>query len=359
MKKITRLVSILSALAILVSLAACGGGSATTPPPAGQPAAPASSAPDASSPPTGEVVYNWKVAHVASPDNPYNLGLLYMAELLKERSNGAIQLDVFPSSQLGGERDILEGLQFGSIDMAVVSTAPVANFSDSFYVFDLPYLFSDLDTTYEVLDGEIGASLMSDIEKDGFIGLSYWQNGFFNIITQNPVVHPTDLTNMKIRAFENPIHQSYFKLCGANPIPMAWGEVYTALQNKTVDGCTTSFTFIYNTKLDEVAKHVAVTHQVYAVAPLLMSKITWDSLPADIQELVMECSIEARDYEREICNSTEEDQIKELRDNGMTITEVDMDEWAEFMQPVYDEFVPSLISQELVDSIKAVTYPEG
>lgn len=355
MKKLTRLVSILCALALMFSLAACGGGTtASTAPSKAPDSGNSGNSGDAT---TGEVIYNWKVAHVATPDNPYNLGLLYMADLLKERSNGAIQLDVFPSSQLGGERDILEGLQFGSIDMCVVSTAPVANFSDTFYVFDMPYLFTDLETTYEVLDGEIGQNIMKDIEKDGFVGLTYWQNGFFNIITQDPVVHPTDMTGMKIRAFENPIHQSYFKLCGANPIPMAWGEVYTALQNKTVDGCTTSFTFIYNTKLDEVAKHVAVSHQVYAVAPLLMSKITWDSLPTDIQELVMECAIEARDYERELCNSSEAEQIEALKAAGMTITEIDMEEWAEFMQPVYDEYVPSLISQDLVDSIKAITQP--
>lgn len=354
MKKPSRLVALLLACVMLSALAGCGGSGASPS------AAPASAAPASAAPTSGGTAatptYVWKCAHVASPDNPYNLGLLKMAELLKERSNGAIQMDVFPSSQLGGERDILEGLQLGTIDVCLVSTAPVANFSKSFYVFDLPYLFSDLDSTYEVLDGDIGQTLLKDIEKDGFIGLSYWQNGFFNIITTNKeIVHPTDLSGMKIRAFENPIHQSYFKLCGANPIPMAWGEVYTALQNKTVDGCTTSFTFIYNTKLNEVAKNVSVTHQVYAVAPLLMSKSTWDTLPADIQQLVIECGDEARDYERDMCNSSEADQIEALKELGMSINEVDQSEWAEFMQPVYDEYVPSLIPTDLVDSIKAIT----
>ncbi len=352
MKKQSRLVALLLACVMVFALAACNGGSNSSAPP---------SAPGGESPaPGGNNVtptYVWKFAHVASPDNPYHIGLLKMAELLNERSGGAIQMDVFPSSQLGGERDILEGLQLGTIDGCLVSTAPVANFSESFYVFDLPYLFTDLDSTYEVLDGEIGQSILKEIEKDGFIGLSYWQNGFFNIITTNKeIVHPTDMSGMKIRAFENPIHQSYFKLCGANPIPMAWGEVYTALQNKTVDGCTTSFTFIYNTKLDEVAGNVAITHQVYAVAPLLMSESTWSTLPADIQQLVIDCGNEARDFERDLCNSSEAEQIAELRKLGMSINEVDKAEWAEFMQPVYDEYVPSLIPAELVDSIKAITH---
>lgn len=354
----------IAACMAVMSLTACGSGSSgqaqTTA--AAQTAAAATTAeaaaPEAGggSETTGEVIYNWKAAHVASPDNPYNLGLIYMADLLKERSNGAIQLDIFPSSQLGGERDILEGLQFGSIDMCISSTAPIANFADSFYVLDLPYLFTDIDTTYEVLDGEIGDSMFQDIESSGFIGLSYFQNGFFNMITQDEVIHPTDFAGMKIRSFENPIHQSYFQLCGANPIPMAWGEVYTALQNKTVDGCTTSFTFIYNTKLDEVAKHVALTRHVYAAAPLLMSKITWDGLPDDIKQIVKECAIEARDYEREICNSTEEEQKAELQEKGMQIHEIDTAEWEEFMKPVWDEYVPSTISQELFDSIYEITH---
>ena len=300
--------------------------------------------------------YVWKAAHVLAPDHPYNTGLLYMAELLNKKSNGEIQMDVFPSSQLGGERDILEGLQLGTIDLCVVSTAPVANFSKTFYVFDLPYLFTDLKTTYEVLDGEIGKSLLGDIAKDGFTGLGYWQNGFFNIITQNKVVHPKDLAGMKIRAFENPIHQSYFKLCGANPIPMAWGEVYTALQQRTVDGCTTAFEVIYTSRLQEVAKHVAVTHQVYAVAPCLMSQITWDGLPDNIKQLVRECEEEARNWMRDQCNSKEPERIKALQAEGMTVTEVDKDEWAKFMEPVTAEYVPSLIPADLVAKIKAITY---
>ncbi len=305
---------------------------------------------------SAQAKYVWKAAHVLAPDHPYNTGLLYMAKLLKERSNGEIQMDVFPSSQLGGERDILEGLQLGTVDVCVVSTAPVANFSKIFYVFDLPYLFTDLKTTYEVLDGEIGVSLLNEIAKDGFVGLGYWQNGFFNLITQDRVQHPKDLSGMKVRSFENPIHQSYFKLCGANPIPMAWGEVYTALQQRTVDGCTTAFEVIYTSKLQEVAKHVAVTHQVYAVAPCLVSQITWDPLPDDVKKLVRECEEEARHWMREQCNSKEPERIKALQEAGMTIVEVDQDEWAKFMAPVTDEYVPSLIPADLVARIKAITY---
>lgn len=339
MKKVKRYLSLLMAIAMILCLAACGGSGDN------------GEGGDA----TGTIVL--KAANVASENNPYNLGLRYMADLVKERSNGTIQIDVYPNSALGGEREILEGMQLGTVDMCVVSTAPVANFSEAWYVFDMPYLFTDLETTYEVLDGEIGKELGDMLKDSGFVNLAYWQNGFFNIITKEQVIHPQDLSGMTIRCFENPIHSAYFSLCGANAVPAPWGEVYTMLQNGTIDGCTTSYTFIYNTQLDEVAGYVANTHQVYAVAPLMMSTTAWNKLSAEQQQIIMDCAAEARDYERSQCNDSEEQQMAELTEKGMVLSDVDRNEWAEFMAPIKDQFVGDgkYISNELYDSIKAIT----
>ena len=341
MKRVKRYLSLLMAIAMILCLAACGGSGDTG---------------DANNGGEGGTIV-LKAANVASESNPYNQGLRYMADLVKERSNGTIQIDVYPNSALGGEREILEGMQLGTVDMCVVSTAPVANFSQAWYVFDMPYLFTDLETTYEVLDGEIGKELGDLLKDSGFVNLAYWQNGFFNIITKEQVIHPQDLSGMTIRCFENPIHSAYFSLCGANAVPAPWGEVYTMLQNGTIDGCTTSYTFIYNTQLDEVASYVANTHQVYAVAPLMMSTIAWNKLSADQQQLIMDCAAEARDYERSQCNDSEEQQMTELTEKGMVLSDVDRDEWAEFMAPIKDQFVGEgkYISDELYDSIKAIT----
>lgn len=341
MKKVKRYLSLLMAIAMILCLAACGGSGDTG---------------DANNGGEGGTIV-LKAANVASESNPYNQGLRYMADLVKERSNGTIQIDVYPNSALGGEREILEGMQLGTVDMCVVSTAPVANFSQAWYVFDMPYLFTDLETTYEVLDGEIGKELGDMLKDSGFVNLAYWQNGFFNIITKEQVIHPQDLSGMTIRCFENPIHSAYFSLCGANAVPAPWGEVYTMLQNGTIDGCTTSYTFIYNTQLDEVAGYVANTHQVYAVAPLMMSTIAWNKLSADQQQIIMDCAAEARDYERSQCNDSEEQQMAELTEKGMVLSDVDRNEWAEFMAPIKDQFVGEgkYISTELYDSIKAVT----
>lgn len=340
MKTMKRYFSLLMAIAMILCLTACGSD------------ATADGGNDADS---GTIVL--KAANVASESNPYTVGMRYMADLVKERTGGAVQIDVYPNSALGGEREILEGMQLGTVDMCVVSTAPVANFSEAWYVFDMPYLFTDLETTYEVLDGEIGTELGDMLKDSGFINLAYWQNGFFNIITKEQVIHPEDLNGMTIRCFENPIHAAYFSLCGANAVPAPWGEVYTMLQNGTIEGCTTSYTFIYNTQLDEVAGYVANTHQVYAVAPLMMSSTAWNKLSAEQQQIIMDCAAEARDYERGLCNDSEAEQMAELTEKGMVLSDVDRDEWAKFMEPIKDQFVGDgkYISTELYDSIKAIT----
>lgn len=338
MKKIRRYFSLLMAIAMILCMTACGGNGGS----------------DAGS---GDGTIVLKAANVASESNPYTVAMRYMADMVKERTNGAVQIDVYPNSAMGGEREILEGMQLGTVDMCVVSTAPVANFSEAWYVFDMPYLFTDLETTYEVLDGEIGAELGEMLKDSGFVNLAYWQNGFFNIITKEQVIHPEDLNGMTVRCFENPIHSAYFSLCGANAVPAPWGEVYTLMQNGTIDGCTTSYTFIYNTQLDEVAGYVANTHQVYAVAPLMMSTLAWNKLTAEQQQIIMECAAEARDYERGLCNDSEAEQMAELTEKGMVLSDVDRDEWAEFMAPIKDQFVGEgkYISDELYDSIKAIT----
>lgn len=300
--------------------------------------------------------YVFKAAHVLATDHPYHTGLVYFAEKLKEKSNGQIQVDVFPSGQLGGERDMIEGLQFGIIDFALVSAAPLANFSQDFYVFDLPYIFTDKETTYEVLDGEIGQGLMKKLEKEGIIGLDFWENGFFTIFTKNKVLKPEDMKGLTIRCMENALHQSLFKSVGANPVPMPFPEVYTALQNGTVDGGTSAIALIYTTKFNEVADYIAMTNQVYAAAPLLMSKIKWDKLPEDVQNLIQECSIEGRDFMRQELTDNEQSQKSELEKLGMEINDIDMEEWIKATEVVYKEFVPSKIPQELVDSIKEITY---
>lgn len=300
-------------------------------------------------------VFTLKAGHVLQTDHPYHLGLVKFSELAKEKSNGRIDIQVFPASQLGNERDMIEGLQMGSVDISLTATAPVANFASDLLVFDLPYLFRDKEHAYKVLDGDIGKNLFSNLEANGLIGLEFLESGFFVLQNNSKEIQtPEDVVGMKIRTMENAVHMDFFTEIGANATPMAFGEVFTALQNKTLDGGINSLGVIYSTKFHIPAPYITLTQQVYAPSPLMISKKTYDELPEDLQQVIREAATEARDYEREQNAIIEQDILKKMKDEGCIITEVSIDEWSNAVEGVYDNFIPSKINAELVNEIKAV-----
>src|SRR5699024_5676593 len=170
-------------------------------------------------------------------DHPYTKGLEEFSRLVSEKSDGQVTVDHFHSSQLGDERDMIEGLQLGTLEMALVSTAPLSSFTKDFLVFDLPFIFEDSQAARNVLDGEIGEELFEKLDDQFIIGLAYWENGFRSVSnSRGPVEKPEDMKGLKIRTMENPVHMASFRAMGASPTPMAFGELFTALQQKTIDG---------------------------------------------------------------------------------------------------------------------------
>lgn len=339
MRSNKKYIVILSLLLIMCLVTACGGDKAATP----------------TTEKPADKVYTLKAGHVLASDHPYHLGLLKMAEIMAEKSNGRIRMDVFPSSQIGNERDLIEGMQMGTIDVSLVSTAPLAGFVNEFLAFDLPFLFKDRATALKVLDGEIGQNSLKQIEANNLVGLAFWENGYFNINNSKKAVkNPSDMKDLKIRTMENAIHMSTFKALGANPIPMAWGEVFTALQQSAIDGCTLTPTSFWTSKLQDAnQKYLTVTHHVYIPAPLLMSKKTYDALPDDLKAIVKEAANAARDYERELSAKVDSEYMAKIKGAGVQIIEVDQAEWQKALQPVYAEYVPSKIPQAFIDKIQA------
>lgn len=310
-------------------LVGCGGGS-------GEPATSDGAANDGNA---ARPTMNLKVGHVLAPDHPYQLGLEKFAELVAEKSDGRITIDVFHSSQLGGEREMIEGLQLGTLDMTIVSTAPLAGFANSFLVFDLPFIFQDRDSAYEVLDGPIGTEILGTLDSVGIKGLCFWENGFRHVTNSKlPVKLPQEMDGMKIRTMENKIHMSSFRVLGADPTPMAFGELFTALQQKTVDAQENPIPIIYTSNFYEVQDYLSLTGHFYAAAPLLISKSLWDSLSPEDQEIIMESALEAQDYERGLIRQMDEECIELLKEKGMEVIEVDKQAWFEAMQPVYEEY---------------------
>jgi len=347
MKKYSKKINLALALVLCLTMILTGCGQKTEAPAAGTTSSETAAA-DAGK------VFVLKAGHVLQTDHPYHLGLLKMAEIAKEKSGGRIEIQVFPASQLGNERDLIEGLQLGSVDISLTATAPVSNFSPELLVFDLPYLFKDKAHAYKALDGEIGKSLFAKLEDDGLIGLEFFESGFFVLHTnQEGIKTPDDVKGMKIRTMENVAHMGFFTALDASATPMAFGEVYTALQNKTIDGAINSLAVIYSNKFFIPAPYFTMTNQVYAPSPVMISKKTYDSLPTDLQQIIREAAAEARDFERQQNTEMEKTIIEKMKAEGCTFYDVDQAEWsAAVVDKIYGELVPSKIDPEMVKKIQ-------
>ena len=269
----------------------------------------------------------------------YHSGAVHFKEQVEKYTDGRVRVDIFPSSQLGNERAMVEGVGMGFLEMCIVSTGPLPNFSPDFMIFDLPYIFKNRDEAFKAMDGEIGADILKSLEPMGIKALGFWENGFRHISNnKKSIIHPGDVKGMKIRTMENPIHQATFKTLGATPTPMAWGEVFVALQQGVIDGQENPLVIVYTTKLYEIQKHISLTGHFYSPAVFMISKQLFDGFPKDIQDAIVKAEKEARDYERQFSAQLDEQLVESLKNEGVAFADVDKDEWKNACAPVYDQF---------------------
>jgi tripartite ATP-independent transporter DctP family solute receptor len=280
-----------------------------------------------------------KLGHAVAPVHPYHLGAVRFSELVAQRTGGKVKVEVYPSTQLGNERDMVEGLQLGTIDLVVTSTGPVGGFVPKMFVVDLPFLFRDRDHAYKVLDGPIGRDLLSALSAKSIRGLAFWENGFRQITNNvRPIEKPADLKGIKIRTMENKVHLAAFRAFGASPTPMAWSEVYTALQQRTIDGQENPIAIIHDHKLYEVQKYLALTGHFYSPALLLMSEKSFNRLSKDVQKIMVDTALECAQYERNLLRESEAQQLETLKAKGMQVTVPNKKPFQDAAAPVYKEF---------------------
>jgi tripartite ATP-independent transporter DctP family solute receptor len=284
--------------------------------------------------------FSLRLGHAVPEENAYHYGATKFSELVEAKTNGDVHIDVFPNNQLGtGERDLIEGLQLGTVDVYVGSTGPMGGFEKKFLLFDFPFLFRDKKHVYSVLDGEIGQHIMSLLEVKGMRGLAWMENGFRNLTNAKVSVNGVeDVKGLKIRTMENKVHMAMWRVLGVDPTPMAWSEVFTALQQGTIDGQENPIPVIYTSKLFEVQKHLALTRHVFSPAMIVVSKTVFDSLPEEYKTIFQEAAQEAALYEREVCDKMENDFIDALRQNGMEVTTPNLAPFQEACKSVYEEF---------------------
>jgi TRAP-type transport system periplasmic protein len=294
-----------------------------------------------------------KLGHAVAPEHPYHLGAVRYSDLVAQRTKSKVKIDVYPSTQLGNERDMVEGLQLGTIDLVVTSTGPLGGFVPRMFVVDLPFLFRDREHAYKVLDGPIGRELLDAFSAKGIKGLAFWENGFRQMTNSvRPIEKPEDLRGIKIRTMENKVHLSAFRAFGASPTPMAWSEVYTALQQKTIDAQENPIAIIYFQKIYEVQKYLALTDHFYSPTPLLMSLKAFNNLPKNFQKIMLDTAMECATFERNLLRDNEAKQLAEIKAKGMQVTLPNKKPFQDAVVPVYKEF-ESQFGKETIDRIIA------
>lgn len=294
-----------------------------------------------------------KMAYALSKDSHYGAGAKAFEESIGKSTNGDIKIEQFANSALGGEREVIEGLQIGTVDAAILSTGATLNFVPQTGVFDIPFLFRDLDHARTVLDGEIGNNMLAEFPKRGLVALAWGEQGFRHLTnSKHAVKTPADLKGLKIRTTENPIHITAFKELGMLPTPMAWPEVQTALQQGTIDGQENPLSVIVSAKLSSQQKHLSLTGHVYAPAVIVISPMVYDSMTDEEKAKLKEAALAAAQGMRDFVDNVEASGLETLANEGMEITQnIDRAEFAKIVHKVYPEFHKKF-SKELIESIQ-------
>lgn len=280
----------------------------------------------------------------------YKITFNELSKALEEIAPGQFEMSFFPNRQLGDEKEMVQSLQLGTLDLAAITNSVVANVVPTFVVNDLPFLFPDQATAIEVLDGPLGEELMADLDAKGIVGLAFCEAGYRHMLNNvRPVTVPEDVVGSKYRVMQSPIFVGMFENLGSNPVPMAWGDSITAFQQGAIDGIEVPAWVVAGSNLDEVAKYMSLTRHVYSVAPLMMSKTSFNRLSEEQQGALKTAARTACAAERVQSAEQEKQIIADLTARGrMAINEVeDTAPFREAMLPVYENFRDQIGSDRL------------
>lgn len=282
-----------------------------------------------------------KLGHTGVIDHYYQAGSEEFARLVNEKTNGQVTVEVYPSDQLGNQRSSVEGCQIGTQDMVLTSSMILANFDESIGVYDLPFLFPDRETAFKAMDGEVAKEIEKKFEEKGLVFLGWWENGFRHITNDvKPIKTPEDLKGLKLRTPESAVYIDTFTALGASATPISMGELFSALQLKTVDGQENPAGHVITQKFYEVQDHISLTGHFYTPEPLVMSKVVFDKMPANVQQALKEAGKEAGEFERKLSAELEQEYLEEIKATGMTITEPDIKAFQEAVKPVIEKYKP-------------------
>ncbi|MEF7614181.1 TRAP transporter substrate-binding protein, partial [Aquincola sp. MAHUQ-54] len=298
---------------------------------------------------------NLKFALSLAKDHPLGVGAQKFADLVSARSGGKIKITVYPAAMLGSDPQNLSAARGGTVDFTTMATGLFVGLHKDFMLFDFPFLFNDAQEAYALADGPVGRKLQDKLPEYGLVGLGLWDLGFRNMTnSKRPIEKYEDLAGLKLRVLSSPIYIDLFNTLGANPVPMTFGELYMALESKTVDGQDNPVGVIENAKFAEVQKYLSLTRHVYTAMPVVMSKKTWDGMSAAEHKIISEAAREAMLEQRKISQSKELQSIGQLKAK-MQVNEVSPGEIARLrdkVKPVVDKYSKE-VSEALVAEANA------
>jgi len=296
-----------------------------------------------------------KVGHGLDQFHPVHKAMEFMGERVYEKSSGKIKIVVYPSQQLGTERECLELLQIGSLGMTKVSSSVLEGFSPNFKVFSLPYIFRDDNHKFKFFESDFGRNLLASTEKYWLRGLCYYDAGSRSFYTKSkPVLHPDDLRGLKIRTQESPTSVKLVNALGGSATPISWGELYTALQQGVVDGAENNPPSFYLSRHYEVCKHYSLDEHTAVPDVLLISTVIWDDLSDQEKQWIQEAADESYHFQKKLWQEATREALEEVQKAGVQIYYPDKKPFEERVQPLIEEFKQEPEVFKLIQKIRAI-----
>ncbi|WP_067582256.1 TRAP transporter substrate-binding protein [Endozoicomonas ascidiicola] len=279
-----------------------------------------------------------KLSHNQDRSHPVHKSMQHMAELVKDYTDGEVKIRIYPNAQLGTQRESLELLQNGALDMAKSNASELESFEPAYGAFNIPYLFQDRDHYYRAMNGEAGQQILSASYDKGFIGLTYYDAGARSFYTSKPINSPADLQGLKIRIQPSPTAVRMIELMGAAPTPLAYGELYTAMQQGVVDGAENNETALTTARHGEVAKFFSLDEHTMIPDVLVIGSKVWDKLPEEHQAALKKAADESMMYHKDLWTKMTEESIQEAKDKmGVEFVEVAKQPFMDAVKPMHEE----------------------
>ena len=334
-RSVPRIISLLLLFVMTLSFAACGGKVASS-------GGASSGTVLGNNTPAAEPEFVMKIGLDAVVGALNHVSAEYIKEEIEKNSNGRIAVEVYPAQQLGSVREMIEGMQLGSVEAVLVPISKFAGFDARLNLCDMPMLFRNEDILWQMLEGEVGQRAMANLPDIGLLGVQYYAGGFKIITANKPIKTPEDMRGQKIRTMESPIIMSMFAAWGANPVPIDFAEVYNSLQQRVVDGQENPIYTIYDMKYYEVNSYMMFLEHACLTNFLCYSESWFNSLPQDLQEVVWNAGLDGAQYQKEVLAKFNEEYLKSIEEYGgveyIYFTDEEKQLWIDAVQPVYAEY---------------------